>query len=263
MEPMTMLAIGSAVAGGLSSIFGGKAQGAAIRQQNEQAVRNWIQGNSQITMNNARQQFQSAYQYEQQLQRNNAIAKAAYAYQYDAKDFLNQQTSFQQTELAKQMSSQKSSLMNAVLSRGVSSQSGMYGALAAMQAISGLKNAVQLEKNRLQQAKNIDTQTSNMLSQQTQNIFMPNIQLYNEAPILGDASMAEAGGMISGLVQIGGGILGAGLSMGSTPSPASPSISAPAAGYSTGAPATISTTPLNYSNIPQTPGSVQGNLAFT
>lgn len=260
---MTMLAIGSAVAGGLSSIFGGKAQGAAIRQQNQQAVRNWIQGNSQVTMNNARQQFQSAYQYEQQLKRNNAIAKAAYSYQYEAKDALGQQTSFQQSELAKQMSNQKSSLMNAILAKGVSSQSGTYGALATMQAINGLKNAVQLEKNRLQQAKNIDTQTGNMLSQQTENIFMPNIQLYNEAPILGDASMAEMGGMISGIVQIGGGILGAGLSMGSTPSPASPSISAPAAGYSTGTPSTISTSPLNYSNTPQTVGSISGNLAFT
>lgn len=201
---MTMLAIGSAVAGGLGSIFQGRAQGAAIRQQNEQAVRNWIQGNSQITMNNARQQFQTAYQYEQQLKRNAAIADAAYEFQADAKEALNFSSSYQKNQLSKQLASQQNSLLNSFLARGISSASGMYGSLAAVQAIDGVKNAVMLEKNRLTQASNIDKQTKGMLSQQSANIFMPNIQLYNEAPILGDASAAETGGLISGIVQIGG-----------------------------------------------------------
>jgi len=61
MEPMTMMAIGSAVAGGLQSIFGGQAQAAAMERQNEQAFQNWIASNTQKTMNNAREQFQSTY----------------------------------------------------------------------------------------------------------------------------------------------------------------------------------------------------------
>jgi len=84
----------------------------------------------------------------------------------------------------------------------------MYGSLATMQALNGLNNAMQLERNRIAQAKNIDTQTQNMLSQQTENIFMPNIQLYDEAPIYGNAAAAAMGGTISGLLQIGSGIAG-------------------------------------------------------
>lgn len=220
--PMVILGIGAAAASGVGSIFGGKAQAAQIRAQNEQATRNWVQANTQTTMNNARQQFQAAYEYEQQLKRNNAIAQAAYSYQYEAKDALKQQTQFQQTELSKQIINQKSSLLNAMISKGISSNSGMYGALATMQALDGLKNAVQVEKNRIEQAKNIDKQTKNMLSQQTANIFMPNIQLYDEAPILGDPGAAEMGGMISGLVQIGGAVAGAAVSgLGSMGSPGS------------------------------------------
>jgi hypothetical protein len=222
MEPMTMMAIGSAIAGGVGSIFGGKAQGAAIRQANEQAMRNWIRANTQTTLNNARDQFQNAYNFAQQLKRNSAIAQAAYGYQYDAKEALANESFFQQTQLSKQILQQKASLLNAMTNRGVSASSGMYGALATMQSLNSLTNAVQLEKNRQEQAKNIDRQTQGMLSQQTENIFMPNIQLYDDAPILGDASMAETGGMISGLLQIGGAIGGAAISEFGSPSTTTP-----------------------------------------
>lgn len=225
MEPMTMLAIGSAIAGGVSSIFGGKAQAAAIQQQNEQAMRNWVRSNTQITLNNARDQFQNAYAFSQQLRRNSAIAQAAYGYQYNAKEALNNESSFQQNQLSNQITQQKASLLNALTNRGVSANSGMYGALATMQSLNSLTNAVQLEKNRLAQSENIDQQTRNMFNQQTDNIFMPNIEMYNDAPILSDPSIAESGGMLSGLLQIGGAIGGAALSsFGSTPSTTAPTI---------------------------------------
>lgn len=203
---MTIIGIGSAVAGGLSSIFGGSAQAAAIERQNEQAMRNWVRANSQTTFNNAREHFQSAYNFAQQLKKNNAIAQAAYGYQYEAKQALQNEVSFQQGQLSNQIMQQKASLLNAMTSRGVSSMSGMYGALATMQSLNSLSNAVQLEKNRQAQAKNIDRQTKNMLTQQTENIFMPNIQMYDDAPILGDSSAAAMGGLLSGLVQIGGAV---------------------------------------------------------
>jgi hypothetical protein len=218
MEPMTMLAIGSAIAGGVSSIFGGKAQGAAIRRQNEQAMRDWVRGNTQVSFNNARDQFQNAYAFSQQLRRNSAIARSAYGYQYNAKEALKNESSFQQSQLSNQIMQQKASLLSAMTNRGVSASSGMYGALATMQSLNSLTNAMQLEKNRMAQVKNIDQQTQNMLNQQTDNIFMPNIEMYNDAPIFGDPSAAEAGGMISGLLQIGGAVGGAALSSFGSPS---------------------------------------------
>lgn len=214
---MTMLAIGSAVAGGLSSIFGGRAQSAAqaaaVKQQNEQAYRNWLQSINQTSVNNAREHFQSAYNFTQQMKRNSAISTAAYGYQFDAKQALQNESTFQQTQLSNQILQQKSSLLNAITNKGISASSGMYGALAAMQSLNSLNNAVQLERNRQEQAKNIDRQVQGMLNEQTENIFMPNIQLYDQPPVFGTSSNAAArAGLISGLVQIGGAFAAAGMS---------------------------------------------------
>ena len=219
MDPMNMIALGSAVAGGLSSIFGGKAQGAAMRRQNEQAYRNWVQANSQKTINNSREQFQAAYRATQQLQRNSGIMKAAWENQWEAKQALDYKTGFQQSQLSKQFSQQKSSLVNAVLAKGISSGSGMYATLATAQAMDALKNASILAHNATEERKNIDRQTQNALNQMTQDIFMPNIAIYDAAPIYGDPGAAETGGLISGLVQIGGAVAGAAVSGGSSPQP--------------------------------------------
>lgn len=222
---MTMLAIGSAFAGGLSSIFGGKAQGAAIRAQNEQAYRNWIQANSQKTFNNAREQFQAAQAFSQQLKRNSAIARSAYETQSLATQALQNTVSFQQNELSKQVRTQQGTLVNALLAKGVSGSSGLMQALALNQTLNALTAAKNLEYNAVLEKQNIDRQTQNALNQQTENVFMPNLQMYDQVPIFGDASAAETGGLVSGLVQIGGAIGGAALSsFGSTPSTTTPTI---------------------------------------
>jgi hypothetical protein len=218
MEPMTMLAIGSAVAGGLSSIFGGQAQGAAIRAQNEQAYRNWIQANSQKTFNNAREQFQVAQAFSQQLKRNSAIARSAYETQSLATQALQNTVSFQQNELSKQVRTQQGTLVNALLAKGISGSSGLMQALALNQTLNALAAAKNLEYNASLEKQNIDRQTKNALNQQTDNVFMPNLQLYDQAPIFGDPSAAETGGLISGLVQIGGAIGGAAISSFGSPS---------------------------------------------
>lgn len=209
MEPMTMMALGSAIAGGMSSIFGGQAQSAAIQRQNEQAYRNWIQANSQKTFNNSREQFQATYAFEQQLKRNKAISDSAYAYQYDAMGILKANQNIAQTNMARALTSQQGALTNALLSKGISSSSGMYGMLAATQALSAIENSAQANAAIQQEKKEIDKQFKNMMSQQTESIFMPNIQLYDMEPIYGDPNAAAVGGLVSGLVQIGSGIAGA------------------------------------------------------
>jgi hypothetical protein len=208
MEPMTMMAIGSAIASGVSSIFGGKAQSAAMEQANQQAYQNWIQANTQKTFNNSREQFQTAFQTIQQLKRNSSIAKAAWQNDYEAKQALQFTSNFQQKQLANQVSNQKASLLNAILAKGISSSSSMYSSLAIAQSLDAMNNSNMLKRNTEIQLQNINKQTQASLSQQTENIFMPNIELYDQAPIFGDTSAAAMGGAVSGLLQIGGAIAG-------------------------------------------------------
>lgn len=206
---MTMLAIGSAVAGGLSSIFGGMAQSAAADQRNQQAYRNWIQSNTNKTFANAREQFQSAYNFAQQQKRNAAIAEAAYRTQFDATRSLKDITSFQQMQLSKQQTQAAASLINALTNKGISSSSGLYSALATAQTMDALNNSKQLQRNYETELSNINKQFTAQMSQQTDNIFMPSIQGYDQAPIYEDASSAALGGIISGALQIGSGFAGA------------------------------------------------------
>ena len=219
---MTMLALGGAVAGGLSSIFGGKAQGAAARLRNEQAIQSWIQSNTQKTFANAREQFQSAYNFSQQAKRNSAIAESAYATQFESSSNLKDIASFQHRQLARQRAQAASSLVNAITSRGISSSSGLFSTLAITQALDALDNSKQLQKNLDIQKSNIDKQFKAQMSTQTENIFMPNIQGYDQAPMMENASAAETGGMISGLIQIGAGVGAAGLGAMGGPSNTTP-----------------------------------------
>lgn len=205
---MTIIGIGSAVASGLSSIFGGQAAAAAAQQRNEQAYRNWIQSNTNKTFANAREQFQAAYNFAQQQKRNSAIAEAAYRTQFDATRSLKDITTFQQMQLSKQQTQAASSLINALTNRGISSSSGLYGALATAQTLDALNNSKQLQKNYEIELSNINKQFTAQMSQQTENIFMPNIQGYDQAPIFEDASASATGGLVSGILQIGSGIAG-------------------------------------------------------
>jgi hypothetical protein len=245
MEPMTMLAIGGAVAGGVSSIFGGMAQGAAARLRNQQATQRWIEENTQRTYANAREQFMATYNFAQQAKRNAAIAESAYATQYEATNNLKEIESFQHRQLARQKAQTSASLLNAMSSSGISASSGLYASLATAQALDALNNISQLKKNIQMQKSNINKDFRAQMSTQTENIFMPNIVGYMGAPMMEDASAAETGGMVSGLLQIGGAFAGAAVG---------------AAGTSGGTGSSSSAG--NFSNTPQTFGSVSGGYGL-
>ena len=203
IEPMTVMAIGMAVAGGVQSIFGGKASAAAIRAQNKQAHRNWIQSNTNKVFANSREQFQSAYLFAQQLKRNDAIGDAAYLGQAEATEYTKDMMSNTSKDMARSLQGNAASLQQAISLRGISSQSGSYGALATAQALDALAQAGRLKQGFNQELKNINTQFKSSMSQQTNNIFMPNIQGYDESPLFGNAGAAETAGWISGGLQIG------------------------------------------------------------
>jgi len=209
MDPMTILGIGSAIAGGVSSIFGGKAQGAAARLRNQQATQRWIEENTQRTFANGREQFMAAYNFAQQSKRNQAIAESAYATQFEASNNLRDIASFQHRQLSRQRAQASAALTNAIVGKGISKSSGLFGMLATAQALDALDNSKQLQKNLDIQQDNINKEFKAQMATQTENIFMPNILGYSEAPMMENASAAESGGLLSGLLQIGGAVAGA------------------------------------------------------
>ena len=108
------------------------------------------------------------------------------------------------------ITSNRAALLNSTLAKGISSSSGLYGMMATAQALDAINKSSQANMAIKAEQEQINQQFKGMMSQQTENIFMPNIQMYDAEPIYGDASAAATGGLISGLVQIGG-ALGAAL----------------------------------------------------
>lgn len=222
-----MVMAGSAIAGGISSIMGGfgkaaemkaqiRQQQEAVRVQNQNALNNWVHGNIQKSFNNAREQFQAANNWVQQMKKNQAIDKAAYEYQWDAKQAVRFAGSFQQKQLSEGLRAQQGTLLNALASRGISGSSGMYASMALAQAMDGITNASQLKQNLSQELANIDKQTRQMQAQKTEQVFIGNMQMYDQMPVLGSApssagnagTMAILGGLLSGGAQIGGAAAG-------------------------------------------------------
>lgn len=212
MEPMTIMAIGSAIAGGVSSIFGAKANSAAAALRNQQAQQRWIQANTQKTMNNARSQFQSVYQTAQQMKRNSAIMQSAYRNQFDQQNALKDQLQFQTRELAVNRAIAAGALTNAMAGRNLNQASGTSTALVQSQMLNMLQNINQIQANYKTQQQNIQKQFQSEMSQMTENIFMPNIEQYDAQPIYEDTGYSA----LPGLLQIGAGIAGgvAGMSAG-------------------------------------------------
>lgn len=204
MDPMTIMGIGSAIAGGIGSIFGSQANSAAAALRNQQAEQRWIQANTQKTINNARSQFQSAYQTAQQLKRNSAIMQSAYRNEFDQRNALKEQLQFQTKELSVNRAIAAGALTNALSARNINQNSGTQQALVRAQLLNAVGNINQIQQNYQVQQKNISKQFQAEMSQMTENIFMPNIELYDAQPIYEDTGYSA----IPGLLQIGAGIAG-------------------------------------------------------
>jgi hypothetical protein len=223
MCPMTMIAAGTAISGGISSIMGGfgksaemkaqaRAQAEQVRTQNQQALNNWVQGNIQKAFNNGREQFNAANQWVQQMKRNEAITQSAYEYQWDAKQAARTGATFEQKQLSRRIAQQNGSLLNAIGSRGIGTASGMYASMALAQSFDALETASILKYNTNQQLKNIDKETKDIMSQRTENVFIGNMQQWDQMPTLstapgynsGAGMWAIAGGLLSGAAQLGG-----------------------------------------------------------
>lgn len=200
---MPLLSAGIGIAQG---IFGGMSQSAAAERQNQEAIKQWIAGNTQKTINNARSQFQAAQQWANQSKRNEEITRNAYAFSFDARESATAMRTFKQQQTSNVAMAQRASLLSSLTTRGVAGSSGTSTALKNAQ-VQQLINENRYQNMEYQnQIKAINQQEKNMLSQRTENVFMPNIQGFDEAPLLQDTTMPLIGGA---LAAVSGGLQGA------------------------------------------------------
>lgn len=200
--------IAGAVANGVGTMAQGRAQQAASQQRNEEAYQQWLQNLREVANFNAREQFLSAYNFAQQTKRNAAISSSAYRTKTEKGQNAAEINTFQNTQLSRQATQASASLLNAITNKGISSNSGLYAALSLAQNIDVINNATQLKKNYQTELQNLDREFRSTMSQQTENIFLPNLRIAGERPIYENSSAYATAGYIAGGAQIAGGIIG-------------------------------------------------------
>lgn len=253
--PAIILGVGSAIASGVGSIFGAKANSAAAALRNQQAQQQWIQRNTQKTINNSRQQFQAVQATVQQAKRNAAIAASAYQNQFNRQSNLSDQINYQKTEMAIDSQIAKAALVNIAAAKGLGQTSGTQNAILRSQMLNMLSNNNQLRRNYEIQKQDIQNQFRGEMSQMTEQVFMPNIELYDAQPIYENTSYST----LPGLLQIGAGIAGGIASMAG--GIGTPSNGTTGGGYSTGMGGSSSDVG-NFTNTPSAPGDISGGVGW-
>ena len=195
MLPLIGLAVGAA-----GGIMGGIGQNAAAANRNKQAIQNWMQGEMQKGINNGKELFNASYAQQQQRERNAAIQRAAYLFEQDSLDAAKDQQTFVQNQISRSYRTMKGTMVAQAASSGISG--GTMKALKLSQSMNFLNQVGQAEDNFAKTQKNIKRQAQNMMSQQRNDLILPNLQGASAKPILEEVG---AGNIISGAL---GGIAG-------------------------------------------------------
>ena len=199
------LAVASGVASLASGIFQGAAQSEAAKQRNKQKINDWIHGEMQKGLQNGQQLFQASRAMGEQAKKNLQIQRTAYAYKEEARDRIKEDISMQHQQLNIALQASQAAVVSSAASRNI--QGGTAKRLQFGNLVAALNNAQTIERNESRSFADIETQTNNILSQQTQNFIQANFIGSSNMPGLESESAGMAGGVLGG---IAGGLSAAG-----------------------------------------------------
>ena len=199
------LAVASGVSSLASGIFQGAAQSEAAKQRNKQKVNNWIHGELQKGLQNGQQLFQASRAMGEQARRNIQLQRSAYEYKSEARQRLKEDISAQHQQLNIALQAAQAAVVSSGAARNI--QGGTAKRLQFGNLVAALNNAKTIERNESRSFADIETQTNNILSQQTQNFIQPNLVGASDMPGLESESAGITGGIFAG---IAGGLSAAG-----------------------------------------------------
>jgi len=186
---------GLAVAGVAAGVMGGISASNAAAARNRANTQAWVEGELQKGVENGRQMFQAVHQEMKQAERNRAIKRSAYMFQDESRVALQKQTRFQNNALNRSTMQAKGAI-TANMAGG-----GTQRAMLMASTLNALDNTMQIEENEQQSIRNINRQTSSMMSRMTNNVFIPNQMGSAAKPEMEDTVMPLIGGIVSGAAQ--------------------------------------------------------------
>jgi len=197
------IAIAGLAMGIAGGVMGGISQNAAAARRDQQATNNWVQGELQKGINNGKEMFQTAHATVQQSERNASIQRAAYLFQKDSLASVNDKYEFTQRNIANTYRQMKGAVAAQFQQSGL--QGGTAKALSLSQSMNFFNQTQQAAKNQERIIDNINRQTENQMSQQRNDVFLPNLNLASQAPIMEGQSVLPilAGGLAGASANTG------------------------------------------------------------
>lgn len=227
----------------LQGIMKGMGDSAAAKAANNAKLQAHYTETMKSGQSNGKAVFDSARNTALQMSRNQNIAEAAYLNKQEGETKARDAGVFKQNELSRAVSAQNAAMQNVQAGKNIGSSSGSARAMAIATSLNAMKASSVVSNNLQNDLRNVQAGFKNQMSQQTFNVYIPNMDAPPNPPALASTSAPLVSGVVGGALNAVSAIAGG---MGGAPG------GAPAAAGATVAPAASS---LNFGG-PMTAGTL-------
>ena len=237
----------------LQGIMKGMGDSAAAKAANDAKLQAHYTETMKSGQRNGKAVFDSARNTALQMSRNQNIAEAAYLNKQEGETKARDAGVFKQNELSRAVSAQNAAMQNVQAGKNIGSSSGSARAMAIATSLNAMKASSVVSNNLQNDLRNVQAGFKNQMSQQTFNVYIPNMDAPPNPPALASTSAPLVSGVIGGALNAVSAVAGG---MGGAPG------GAPAAAGATVAPAARS---LNFGGpiTAGTLGSATGGIQLS
>ena len=206
-----LLIVGGAML--LQGVMKGMGDSAAAKAANDAKLQAHYTETMKSGQRNGKAVFESARNTALQMSRNQNIAEAAYLNKQEGETKARDAGVFKQNELSRAVSAQNAAMQNVQAGKNIGSSSGSARAMAIATSLNAMKASSVVTANLQNDLRNVQAGFKNQMSQQTFNVYIPNMEAPPNPPALASTSAPLVSGIIGGALSavsaVAGGMAGA------------------------------------------------------
>jgi len=222
----------------IGGIMKGMGDSAAAKAANNAKLQAQYTETMKSGQRNGKAVFESARNTALQMSRNQNIAEAAYLNKQEGETKARDAGVFKQNELSRAVSAQNAAMQNVQAGKNIGSSSGSARAMAIATSLNAMKASSVVTANLQNDLRNVQAGFKNQMSQQTFNVYIPNMEAPPNPPALASTSAPLVSGIIGGglnaVSAIAGGMAGPPGGTPAAPAPAASNFAPPPPGFETG-----------------------------
>lgn len=180
----------------LQGIMKGMGDSAAAKAANDAKLQAQYHETMRTGQSNGKAVFESARNTALQMSRNQNIAEAAYLNKQEGETKARDAGVFKQNELSRAVSAQNAAMQNVQAGKNIGSSSGSARAMAIATSLNAMKASSVVSNNLQNDLRNVQAGFKNQMSQQTFNVYIPNMDAPPNPPALASTSAPLVSGIV-------------------------------------------------------------------